>query len=241
MKKTSRKKKIGNIIVGSINKEENMKIKAVIFDFNGTMVLDGPYHNQAWKMFSKELRGYPMSDDEINTHVHGVVNEKIIEYLKPGISKEKNKEYSLEKEAWYRKIASEDAENYQLVKGLSDFLDELKAKNIKMNIASASIKANIDFFVETFHLENWFDPSKIVYDDGTHDNKVSMFQLAAKRMGCEPNECLVFEDSVSGISCAKRAGVKTIIVVSNQPVLEDSIAITIKDFSDPRIKGYIEE
>ena len=53
---------------------------AVIFDFNGTMVFDGIYHEQAWKEFSKTLRGQPFTDEEMQM-MHGKPNIKIIEYL----------------------------------------------------------------------------------------------------------------------------------------------------------------
>ena len=52
----------------------------------------------------------------------------------------------------------------------------IEKENIPFTIASASIKPNIDFFVESFELAKWFDPEKIVYDDGSFANKVKMFQ-----------------------------------------------------------------
>lgn len=54
---------------------------AIIFDFNGPMIFDGYLHDEAWKSITKELRGTPLSDEELQQHMHGVVNEKIIEYL----------------------------------------------------------------------------------------------------------------------------------------------------------------
>lgn len=216
-------------------------MSAVIFDFNGTMVFDSSYHDLAWKVFSKQIRGYAMDDEEIKTNVHGKVNDKIIQYLKPELNADERAKLSLEKEAAYRKLALKDKENYRLVPGLSSFLDELKAKGIKRNIASASIKENIDFFIDTFELTNWFNIDKITYDDGSYMNKVAMFKDAAKRMNVEVDDCIIFEDSVSGINCAKEVKAKKIVVIAPkeqwQLYLDDpQIDLVIEDFTDERLK-----
>lgn len=38
---------------------------AILFDFNGTMVFDGRYHEEAWQEFSKMVRGTPFSKEEM--------------------------------------------------------------------------------------------------------------------------------------------------------------------------------
>lgn len=187
---------------------------AVIFDFNGTMVFDGIYHEEAWQEFSKTIRGIPFSNEEMQM-MHGKPNVKIVEYLKPGISLSEAMELSKEKEALYRKIALKDPEHYKLVSGLEEFLNLLHDLNYAMNIASASIIENISFFVDVFKLDQWFDPSCIVYDNNTYENKIAMFKDAAKCIHRDIHDCYVFEDSFSGIQCAYEAGVKGIICIGN--------------------------
>ncbi len=53
----------------------------------------------------------------------------------------------------------------------------------------------------------------IVYDDGTYENKVAMFKKAANNIGVKIQDCLIIEDSVSGISNAYKAGCHNIVVV----------------------------
>lgn len=220
-------------------------MNAVIFDFNGTMVFDAIYHDRAWKLFSEKVRGTQMSDEEIANHVHGNVNEKIIEYLKADTTREERDRLSLEKEKMYRELASADVEHYQLVKGLPQFLDMLVDQHIRMNIASASIKENIAFFVEVFKLDRWFDPTHIIYDNGTYLNKIDMFKDAAKKMSRDISECIIFEDSRSGIACAKAVRPKKIIVISknhkNEYVNDSQIDLVIEDFEDERLKQLFAE
>ena len=93
--------------------------------------------------------------------------------------------------------------------------DYLKESNIPFTIASASIKPNIDFFVESFHLDKWIEPSRIVYDDGMYENKIAMFKKAAHNIGVKIQDCLIIEDSVSGITNAYKAGCHNIVVVDS--------------------------
>lgn len=216
-------------------------MSAIIFDFNGTMVFDGPFHDQAWKLFSKQIRGYSMSDEEIKKNVHGKVNDQIIVYLKPNSTAKERMQLSLAKEAAYRKLALADKENYHLVNGLDAFLTYLKQKDIKCNIASASIKENIDFFVETFSLSTFFDPDKIVYDNGTYEDKVMMFKDAAAKLNTEISDCIIFEDSMSGIACAKKVNAKKIVVIAAKEnaaefEADPQIDLVIEDFNDERLK-----
>ncbi len=215
----------------------------IIFDFNGTMVFDSHYHDEAWRAFSTKLRGVMISDEEIEQHVHGNVNEKIIEYLLPHVSKEENAMLSAKKEELYRELSRLD-ENYQLVAGLPAYLDEVKQKQIATTIASASIKDNIDYFVSTFMLGKWFDPNKIIYDDGSYSDKRQMFLDAAKAIGVPIEQCIIFEDSVSGIACAKQVNPKAIVVVADEAKKEvwesdEQISLVVSDFNDERLVALL--
>lgn len=194
-----------------------MSIKSVLLDFNGTLFFDSHYHELAWKAISKELRGTALSDEELRTNMHGKNNEKVIEYIMGGpIDMKENKRYSLKKEAMYRDMCIAQPASFHLVEGADKFMDALVEKHIPFTIASASIKENIDFFVESFHLDTWLDPASIVYDDGTFATKVEMFQEAASRLHTDIQECVIVEDSVSGIQFAHACGAGEIVAI--QPV-----------------------
>lgn len=191
-------------------------IKGVLLDFNGTLFFDSAFHDRAWKAISKELRGYEMSDEELRDHMHGKNNENIITYiLGKTIDVEENKRYSLRKEAMYREMCIANPDQFHLAKGVTEFLDDLVEKKIPFTIASASIKENIDFFVEHFHLNRWLDPSLIVYDDGSYSTKVEMFQESAKRLGVDVRKCMIIEDSISGITFAKQVDAERIVAINS--------------------------
>ena len=190
--------------------------KGVIFDFNGTLFFDNDKHILAWGEISKMLRGRGITEEELLEHFNGVPNQKIVSYLlgREGIEEELEK-YSQLKEELYRSFCLEDKESFHLVDGAKEFFDYLNEREIPFTIASASIKANIDFFVKEFELGNWMNPENIVYDDGSYENKIAMFQDAAKKLGVDIKECMIVEDSVSGIYSGYLAGCRNIVVIDS--------------------------
>ena len=55
-------------------------MKGIIFDFNGTLFFDSHMHYEAWRIFSKKLRGYEFTDQEMREKMFGRTNADIIEY-----------------------------------------------------------------------------------------------------------------------------------------------------------------
>lgn len=210
-------------------------IKSVIFDFNGTLFDDGKYHLIAWGKISEELRGYPLTKEELNHKLNGYTNENILKYItNDSLTKEKLINESIRKEAIYRGLVNDIEGGAKLIEGATDLFKVLIGKNIPFTISSASIKENIDFFIKTFNLDSYFDVSTIVYDDGTFDNKAQMYKASLKLMNFNPEDTLIFEDSISGIKGAYESGVKDVIAIYNENLVDK-----YKDFPLKKIvKNY---
>ena len=197
-------------------------MKGIIFDFNGTLYWDSQLHYDAWREFSKVLRGYEFTDEEMRDKMFGHTNEDIIEYAigkKPSV--DMVEKYGKEKEALYRQRCLLDPKNFKLAEGAVEFLDYLKENNIPRAIATMSEWDNVEFYIKEFHLEKWFDLDKIVYSDGTIPGKPApdIFQIAAKRLNLEPKDCIVVEDAIAGIKSAQSAGIgKIIAIASLEPI-----------------------
>ncbi len=198
-------------------------MKGIIFDFNGTLYWDSKLHYDAWREYSKILRGYEFTTQEMQEKMFGHTNEDIIEYAigkKP--SKELVEKYGKEKEALYRKQCLLDKENFHLAPGAVEFLDYLKEKNIPRTIATMSEWDNVEFYIKEFHLEKWFEIDKIVYSDGTIPGKPApdIFLIAAEKINLKPSDCIVIEDAYAGIKAAKSAGIGKIIAIASMESLD---------------------
>ena len=215
-------------------------MKGIIFDFNGTLYWDSQLHYDAWREYSALLRETPFSDEEMRDKMFGHTNADIIEYLigrKP--SQEMVDKYGKEKEAVYRKRCLLDPEKFKLAPGAIELLDYLKAKNIPRTIATMSEWDNVEFYIKEFHLEKWFDLEKIVYSDGTIPGKPApdIFLIAAKKLGLNPEDCVVVEDAIAGINSAKSAGIGKIIAIASLEPIEfyqqmSGISQVIRNFNE---------
>ena len=189
-----------------------MRYNGVIFDFNGTLLFDDPYHDIAWGKVAREVCGQDVDGHELVSKYSGYPNIEILRDISGGtLTDEQLEYYSLRKEALYREIVRSVPGGASLAPGAVELFDYLKEHGIPCVIASASIIQNIEFFVETFHLDRWFDMDHIVYDDNSYKNKEMMFREALRRIGADEN-ILIFEDSLSGISGAANVGASVVAI-----------------------------
>lgn len=191
-------------------------MNGVIFDFNGTLFLDNDKHIKAWNKIAMELRGTGITEEELHSKMNGVNNKYIIRYLNSGKEDDElEAKYSSLKEQYYRRFCKEDTKNFHLIEGAVQLFDQLKQKNIPFTIASASIKDNIDFFVENFQLDRWIDPETIVYDNGQYKDKEAMFIQAARNIHVPVDQICVIEDSLAGVNASIKAGIPDIRIIDS--------------------------
>ena len=86
---------------------------------------------------------------------------------------------------------------------------------IRRTIATASERTNLDFFVQHLGLDRWFEVDRIVYDDGSRPGKPApgVYLQAASNLGLQPAQCVVVEDSRSGLQAAHAAGIGYIVAL----------------------------
>ena len=215
-------------------------MEAVIFDFNGVLWWDGHLQDKAWKAYSSEFRGSPLSDEEMAVHVHGRNNRHTLEYLlDEEVTGSRLEEMSEEKETVYRDLCLGQGTSFELSPGAVELLDFLVEHQIPHTIATASARPNVDFFVKHLQLNRWFDSKKIVYNDGLKAGKPApdFFLKAASLLGQESGQCVVVEDSLSGMAAARAAGIGTIIALGpdrdhEELALVDGVDLVIESLRD---------
>ena len=191
--------------------------QGIIFDFNGTMFFDSQENEQAWRQFIRNSANREITDQEFLHQIHGRPNQAALEYFfnRP-LAPSEVAELSEGKETIYRQLCLENTNRFHLVEGLTELLDHLVDQQIPCAMCTAAGKVNIDFYIHHFDLHRWFDPTKIIYDDGTFPGKPNpaIYLKTAKVLSIEPKNCIVIEDSLSGIEAAKKANIGRIIGIS---------------------------
>lgn len=210
-----------------------MKIKGVVFDFNGTLFWDTRLHNKAWDIFL-ERHNLKLSDKEKNEKIHGKNNKDILNGLfQRQLLKEDLNKFGKEKEKIYQELCLQT--NMQLAPGAVDFFNYLKEKNIPFVIATASEIDNVNFYFDHLKLGSFFDRTEVIFNNGEIKSKPDpqIFNKAMNVIGLSGKETLVFEDSISGIKSAENAKVAKIIIVnSNNEDYNDWNYQQIRDFTE---------
>ena len=191
-----------------------MKFKGVVFDFNGTLLWDTKYHNQAFDLFL-EQPNIVLTDEEKSVKIYGKPNADIMRDIfgRP-LTDLEIKEFSIEKELIYQELI---VDNLHFAEGAEDLFEYLKAHNIPFCIATSSDFLNVEFYFREMQLERWFSPEWVLFNDGTLKGKPEpdLFLKAADRLQLNTSELVIFEDSKAGIKAAENAGAGKIYIVNS--------------------------
>jgi beta-phosphoglucomutase family hydrolase len=183
---------------------------AFIFDLNGTMIDDMPYHIKAWHRIVNEL-GANLSMEQVKEECYGK-NHELLERVFPGRFTEEEKDIlSFEKEKQYQAAFRP---HLKLIDGLDTFLQESKEAGIKMAIGSAAIMFNIDFILDGLQIRQYFDAIVSADDVVISKPDPETFITCANKLGVTADKCLVFEDALKGVECACNAGMDTVVITT---------------------------
>ncbi len=186
-------------------------IHAAIFDMDGTLVDNSAVHLEAFERFCAR---YGVTDwREKMQGVFGMGNDDIMRRILPeSLIREKGLQaLADEKEAIYRTIY---APHIVPIAGLVDLLGRLRQAGIRCAVGSSGCRANIEFVLEKCAIGKFFDAT-ISGDQVTRCKPdPEIYLTAAKALGVEPSECVVFEDAEAGIESARRAGIGWIVAIA---------------------------
>jgi beta-phosphoglucomutase family hydrolase len=121
------------------------------------------------------------------------------------------------------------------IPGSLELIEELREAGFKLAVASSSIRVFIDTVLGTLNIRNNFDAIVSIEDVERGKPNPEIFLLAARRMGVKPNECVVIEDAISGIKAAKRAGMRSILLIRDKVPLDVDPDAVIEDLRDLNI------
>lgn len=199
-------------------------MKGIIFDFNGTMFFDNFLQEKTWRTYWKEKLNREVTDEEFQYHIHGRNAQETFSYFfnRP-IDAQQSARLGAEVDQLYRRLCLEAGSSFCLAPGLTRFLEEVKEKQLPCTIATASSRGNVEFFFQHLGLAQWFDLDKVVFNDGSIPGKPApdIFLKAAQVLHLAPQECVIFEDAISGLQAARRAGAGKVVAIASTVSLDE--------------------
>ena len=207
-----------------------MKPDAIIFDMDGTLMNNNPYHFLAWQTFYKKYNR-TLSLDDYKTEISGHTSVEIFQtFFGKEMTPEEITTHANEKNLLYRQLYKP---YIKPLPGLINLLEEIKRANIPMYIATSGSPANVRFMFENIPIAPYFkrviDASEVIHGKPHPE----IFLKAAQYANAEPARCVAFEDSLAGVASAKAAGMKVVGITTMETAkdLKETDAI-IKDYTE---------
>lgn len=188
----------------------------IIFDWDGVVVDSAALHALSWDRMA-EQRGTTLPADlrarigSLGVKTEYVLSDMLRWAAEPG---EVNR-LALEKEALYLRLVRELGQPPQ--PGLRRLLEGLAARGISCAVGSSALRQNIEACIDALGFRPFFR-AIVTGDDVLHGKPApDIFLEAARRIGREPADCVVFEDAPAGVAAARAAGMRVIGLLSTNP------------------------
>ncbi len=188
-----------------------VKRLGAIFDLDGVLVDTAKFHYLAWKELAAKL-GFEFTKEQ-NERLKGVSRMESLELLlrTGGLQnrfseREKERMAAWKNDRYVERVGRMNASD--LLPGAADLLRALKQDGIRTALGSAS--KNAPLVLRATGIGPLFDA--VIDGNGITRAKPDpqVFLLAAAAVGLAPATCAVFEDSRTGLTAAKRAGMLAI-------------------------------
>jgi beta-phosphoglucomutase len=223
-------------------------VKAIIFDCDGTLVDSEEAHISAWER-TLQRRNHVLRKDQ--THLYtGKTAAVIAKLLADAIGEDCAHELLVEKTSYYRELQKNGLPKIDhAVEFVHRISKEKDRYGLKLALASAGDTDEITRNLRSLGIDHLFDLVLSGEDDlneysdpqGVNKPKPYIYQHAAKLLNIKTHECVVIEDSLTGVSASHHAGCFTVAVPNRFTIQQDltKAALSIETFSDITVDQFL--
>lgn len=198
-------------------------IKGFVFDLDGVITDTARFHYQAWAKIAQDDMGITINPS-VNEQLKGVSRmDSLNVILKFGhrendFTQEQKEALATKKNDYYVELIS-NMTPADILPGMQQFLDELRAENYGISLASAS--KNAPRILKGLKLTEYFD--KIVDPASLHHGKPDpeIFAKGAELLNIKPDEAVGLEDAFAGIQSINGAG-EFSVGIGNPKILNEA-------------------
>ena len=203
-----------------------MSLKAVLFNFNGVIIKDGLIHIQLIDEILVQENLQPQRVKEREDFL-GIGSRAYLQNLLKNRGRVVTEAYMaqlLTRKAQAYVLELEKLEKLPLYSGIEDVIFQIRSRHLKMALVSDALSLEIEMVLTSAKLAEYF-PVIVSGDDISSDKpNPEGYLLAVERLNqtypelnLEPDECLVIENTRTGIQAAKRAQMQVVGVANTYP------------------------
>jgi beta-phosphoglucomutase len=209
-------------------------IRALIFDMDGVIIDSSPWHRIAWAEYTRR-HGVEMTE-AMQRRMYGKRNDEIIrDFLGVHLDDLEVFAHGAAKEALYRELMQpRTAES--LVPGIRDFL--ARYRNLDLAVATNAEPANVDFVIDAIGLRSLFRVIVNGHEVTKPKPHPEIYLRVAERLQVPAEDCIVFEDSHTGVEAGLAAGMRVVGVGTTHDDLP-GVSLRIRDFNDPNLESWL--
>ena len=208
----------------------NTQQRAVLWDMDGTILDSGDSHWETWRD-ALALEGFDLTREQFDA-TFGQRNDTILRtYFGPDLPLSEVERIGNAKEERYREIVR--AGKLSLHDGVRAWLQHLHEQGWKQAIASSAPLLNIEALLETLDIAHYFEAITSAEDVERGKPDPQVFLIAAEKLGVSPERCIVVEDAPAGVEAARRAGMRSIGVLTTQATLDADLVVERLDQLPP--------
>ncbi len=183
----------------------------------------------AWHRFCVK-HGKELSEKEFDERLAGRANAEIFEFVFGRmLTGDEVQRYEAQKESLYRNL-------YKPVRkplaGLMDLLRDLRGHGVPVGVGTMAPSENVSFILDGLGIRQWFQAVVDVGEITQGKPSPEVFLKAASKLRSPPEQCVVFEDSLSGVAAARAAVMKVVGVSTSLSPKDLRVAdIVVSDFT----------
>lgn len=211
------------------------KIAAFIFDMDGVIVDSNPLHRVAWEEYNRQ-HGLETTD-AMQKRMYGKRNDVIVrDFYGANLSEDEVSAHGAAKEELYREMLKSGIEA-ALVPGIRGFLE--RHIEIPKAVATNAEPANLNFVLDGAGLRRFFRAAIDGHQVKNPKPNPEVFLRAADALGVAPEQCLVFEDSYTGVQAGLAAGMRVIGLATTDLDLP-GVSLMIPDFNSVELEAWLQ-
>ncbi|WP_426238070.1 HAD family hydrolase [Pseudomonas sp. TWP3-2] len=178
----------------------------------------------AWTSVARKY-GVGVDQTFIDDHIHGRPGGHTLQTLFGQFDEDQRVAIKQEVDA------IEQVSKCPMVPGVAAFIARLKDRAVPLALVTSSWRARVDHVLQQHDLTDVFD--SIICRDDVRSGKPAPdpYCLAAAQLGRQSAECLVFEDSVSGVQSAVSSGAECIGIGDDPTLIAHGAAHSYMDFT----------